>query len=48
MTVWLKHPYKQEPPIEVENAPEALVPLMVQGYVQVHPDHKESVPEEEN
>ena len=35
-TVWLKHPHKGEP-IEVEATPEALTPLMAQGYQQYHP-----------
>ncbi len=34
-TVWLQR--GDEPPMEVEGAPEALIPLMVAGYIQVQP-----------
>lgn len=43
-TVWMQR--GEEPPIEVEAAPDALVPLMVAGYVQVQPP--EGGLEEEN
>ena len=35
-TVWMRPPHGGEPK-EVDAAPEVLVPLMIQGYVQCEP-----------
>lgn len=37
--VFLQHPHHPDDlPVEVDNTTDAIVPYMVKGYVQVHPD----------
>lgn len=40
MKITLKHPFKNEPPIEVEDSSSRLIQLMVEGYSQVNLEHK--------